>query len=84
MEDLDVVVSSENCSKLVLPKMLFKNLDLEQDSRVEAIINDDFITFKIYNSGCIFCKCEDDIQHFKGQRLCRKCSDELLAESNVL
>lgn len=78
MKSMGFVKRIDEVGRIVLPKELRKTFDLkESEDAVEILVDGDRIILKKYMPSCIFCKSNDNLIDFKGQKVCEKCIDFL-------
>ncbi len=78
MKHVGIVRTIDLAGRIVLPIEIRKELDLMQEgSKLEIIARGNEILLKKYAPSCIFCHEENDLIEFNGQKICRKCAEEI-------
>ena len=78
MKHIGIVRSIDPAGRIVLPIEIRKSLDIMgDDSKLEIIAKGNEIILKKYAPSCIFCHEEKDLVEFNGQKICRKCAEEI-------
>lgn len=77
MKPADCICKIDKLGRVLIPKNLRKNLDLQVDDALEVFTDDDAIILKKYRKRCIFCGSQEDIEVFKDKYICRACKEEL-------
>lgn len=63
--------------RVVIPKELRRQLNWNEDDRVEFFIENGSVTIKKYSPGCSCCKkVTSDLLEVDGVRLCKKCIEK--------
>lgn len=77
-----IVRQVDSLGRIVIPIELRRNLDIEEKrDSLEIYVEDDHIILKKYSPACTFCNNATEITQFKGKNICRKCLEELFANS---
>lgn len=78
MESLGIVRKIDETGRIVLPKDFRRRLGIEPNvDAVELFADGDQIIIKKYSQKCVFCSSSEDTFEFLGQRVCKKCSENL-------
>lgn len=77
MKSTGILKSVDELGRIVLPKKMRENLDIEIRDQVELFVEEDRIILKKYMPTCIFCGSEKDIVIFNGKRICGECLNSL-------
>ncbi len=78
MKHVGIVRNIDSAGRIVLPIEIRKELDLMgEDARLEIIAKGNEILLKKYAPSCIFCHEEEDLIEYNGQKICRKCAEEI-------
>lgn len=80
MKSLGIVRSIDTLGRLVIPKELRKTMDLPTGTPMEIYTEGQAIIFKKYQPACIFCGSLDDVQEFKGKKVCKRCVNEIVCK----
>ncbi len=62
--------------RIVLPKELRRELDIEHGNQLEMYLDGRQVVLQKYAPACVFCG-EDATQELKGRAVCAKCAAEL-------
>jgi len=85
MKSLGIVRKLDEVGRIVLPKELRRKFRIENsEDAVEIYTEDDKIILRKYQPSCIFCRNEDSLFVFAGQKVCRECADKLTAEATAM
>lgn len=76
MKNTGVVRKLDPLGRIVLPKELRDNLDLE-DAALEIFVDGEDIVLRKYEASCIFCGEASNVIEYKGKKICKKCLKEL-------
>lgn len=77
METIGVVRRIDKLGRIVLPKELRVQKDMDIGSDIEIYISNENIILKKYQPGCIFCGEIYDTIKFKGHLICSKCLESI-------
>jgi transcriptional pleiotropic regulator of transition state genes len=77
MKSTGILKSVDELGRIVLPKKMRENLDIEIRDQVELFVEGDRIILKKYMPTCIFCDSEQNIVIFNGKRVCGDCLKSL-------
>lgn len=67
----------DKLGRIVIPKRIRRIFELDQNSCLEMLIDDDKIIMKKYVPQCIFCGSTDELEEFKGKCVCKNCMNDL-------
>ena len=67
----------DQLGRVVVPKHIRSERDMNPGKDVELWLEDDSIVFERYYDNCIFCGSRVDINTFKGKHICGECQKEL-------
>ena len=73
MKSTGIVRKMDNLGRIVIPIELRRTLEIAERDSVEIYVEDDRIILKKYEPACIFCGDANDVIHYKGKNICRKC-----------
>lgn len=79
MKSTGIVRKVDELGRIVLPIELRRTLDIEERDPLEIHVEGDQIVLKKYAPSCIFCGTEEDLQLFRGKRICQGCIAALAA-----
>ncbi len=77
MKSKGILKSVDELGRIVLPKKMRENLDIDIRDQVELFVEGDRIILKKYMPTCIFCESEQNIMIFNGKRVCAECLKSL-------
>ena len=77
MKSTGIVRNIDELGRLVVPKEMRKNLDINCNDPVEFFAEGDKIIIKKYSPNCIFCGGHSDLTVFKEKKICAKCLHEI-------
>lgn len=77
MKSTGILKSVDELGRIVLPKKMRENLDIDIRDEVELFVEGDRIILQKYMPACIFCGAEQNIVFFNGKRLCMACLESL-------
>ena len=77
MKSTGILKSVDELGRIVLPKKMRENLDIDIRDKVEIFVEGDRIILQKYVPACIFCDSTEDIVVFNGKRLCTSCLESL-------
>ena len=78
MKHVGIVRSIDAAGRIVLPIEIRKELDrMGEDIKLEIIAKGNEILLKKHTPSCIFCHEENNLIEFNGQKICRKCAEEI-------
>ncbi len=71
----------DELGRIVIPKEMRREMDLQSNDPVEIFVEGDHILLSKYTPTCIFCQGTEDVEVFKGKKVCRACRQELAKEN---
>ena len=77
MKATGILRNIDELGRIVLPKELRRDLDINERDALEIFTEQDSIILKKYQPSCIFCENVDDVVLFHNKRVCRKCMDAM-------
>ena len=77
MKSTGILKSVDELGRIVLPKKMRENLDIDIRDQVELFVEGDRIILKKYMPTCIFCDSDEEIVIFNGKRVCGNCLKSL-------
>lgn len=77
MKSTGILKSVDELGRIVLPKKMRENLDIDIRDKVELFVEGERIILQKYVPTCIFCDSDHDIVIFNGKRLCMDCLENL-------
>ena len=79
MKTSGIVRRLDPLGRIVLPKSYRDNLDIAIKDDIEIFMDGTSIVVKKHEPRCVFCGETEEIREFKGKKMCRNCSAELVA-----
>ena len=73
MKSTGILKSVDELGRIVLPKKMRENLDIDIRDQVELFVEGDRIILKKYMPTCIFCDSSRGITTFRGKNVCANC-----------
>lgn len=77
MKSTGIVRRVDELGRIVLPVELRRTLEIEEKDALEIYIDGEQIILKKYEPSCTFCGSMDDIEFYKGKRVCKHCSKHI-------
>lgn len=78
MKATGIVRNVDPLGRIVIPKEIRNNFNLQINDPVEIFVNDDDeIVLKKYEPACIFCDGTEDIVVYNGKQICKHCVTRL-------
>ena len=80
MKSTGIVRKIDELGRLVLPMEIRQTMDIQTRDALEIFTENDRIILQKYRPACIFCGNADNVQYFKGKRICAACAESIKAE----
>lgn len=77
MKTTGMVRQIDDLGRVVIPKEIRRTNGWEEGDPLEIFTDYDTVILKKYQVGCVFCGGTDNVDDFKGKRVCGKCRREL-------
>ena len=77
MKATGIVRRVDQLGRIVLPKELRQNLNINKKDPMEIFVEEETVILKKYEPGCTLCSSVDDLISYKGKNICEGCLDEL-------
>ncbi len=77
MKATGIVRRVDQLGRIVLPKELRQNLNINKKDPMEIFVEDETVILKKYEPGCTLCSSVDDLISYKGKNICEDCVEEL-------
>lgn len=77
MKATGIVRKIDELGRIVIPKELRRTYNIDVKDPLEIFVQDNNIILRKYTPTCIFCGDGNEIQEFKGKRVCSSCIKEL-------
>ncbi|MBQ2604900.1 MAG: AbrB/MazE/SpoVT family DNA-binding domain-containing protein [Acutalibacteraceae bacterium] len=71
------VCKMDALGRILLPKKLRKEYQLQADDQIELFVDTDMIILKKYIPSCIFCSAKENVSEIKGRFICNDCIKEI-------
>ena len=79
MKSTGIVRNIDELGRLVIPKEMRIQMNIEKNVPVEFFVEDDKIIVKKFTDKCFICGGEEDLCNFKDKRICAECRRGLAA-----
>lgn len=80
MRPVGIVRKVDQLGRIVLPKSLRQNYELNEGEPVEILVKEDHIILEKFKPKCVFCFGTEKVQEFQERYICQSCVEELAAE----
>ncbi len=77
MKATGIVRRVDQLGRIVLPKELRQNLDINKKDPMEIFVDGETVILKKYEPGCTLCSNVEDLITYKGKNICEECLEEL-------
>ncbi len=67
----------DELGRVVIPKEIRNNLQIEVKDRLEILLDGDAIVLKKYDPSCMFCGASEQVEDVFGKNICRTCLEKL-------
>lgn len=71
------VCNVDKLGRIVIPALMRKAYDLEENNAVELIMEKGYILMRKYQPGCVFCGNVQHLSIYKGKLVCSNCIEDL-------
>ena len=71
------IVKFDNLGRIVIPKSIRDRLGYEDKTPVEVFADDNGVYIQKYQTECLYCGSEENVQVVNGKKFCKKCLDKL-------
>lgn len=82
MKSTGIVRRVDELGRIVLPIEIRRILDIEERDPLEISLEEDRIILRKLQPTCIFCGAEEDLQEYRGKRICRACLESINAQAD--
>lgn len=72
-----IVRKVDELGRIVIPKELRKNLEIDEKDPLEIYVDGDIIILKKYEPFCTFCGGSHNVFTFSGKNICQDCAKKL-------
>lgn len=77
MKATGIVRSVDILGRIVLPVELRRTMEITEKDSFEIYVDKDRIVLKKYEPSCIFCNSTENVNYYRGRRICNDCKDEI-------
>lgn len=82
MKSTGIVRRVDELGRIVLPIELRRTMDINERDSLEIFVDEDSVVLRKYEPACTFCGAsEDNMIHYGGKNVCRKCGKKLGMEA---
>jgi AbrB family transcriptional regulator, transcriptional pleiotropic regulator of transition state genes len=83
MKSIGIVRRLDELGRIVLPKELRRNLNINTTDGLEIFVDGNTVVLKKYEPSCIFCgEVKKDLIVTNGKRVCKECAKKLAEEAD--
>jgi transcriptional pleiotropic regulator of transition state genes len=82
MKPVNVVRNVDQLGRVVLPKRLRKQFDMNEGDPVEIFVQGDMIFMEKYRPKCVFCGSGENVAEYKAKNLCMTCMSDLALQKD--
>lgn len=79
MRAVGVVRKIDQLGRVVLPKGLRHEYEMNEGDSVEILVRGDHIILEKYRPRCVFCSSADQVGEYKKRFICKACINEVRA-----
>lgn len=80
MKSTGIVRKVDELGRIVLPVELRRTLDILERDELEIFVEGDTIMLRKYDPTCVFCASGENVVHYRGKVVCKKCIQQLGAQ----
>ncbi len=77
MRPAGLLCKIDKLGRIVIPKPLRREFDIDTGDTIEFFTEPDAIVLKKYAMRCVFCSGRDDLTEYRGKPICSSCLDKL-------
>lgn len=78
MNPVGIVRNIDQLGRIVLPKSLRTNFNMDVGTPIEILVKDDHIILERHTAKCVFCFSGKNVKEYKEKTICDNCMDELV------
>ncbi len=82
MKSTGIVRRVDELGRIVLPIEIRRILDIEERDPLEISLEEDRIILRKLQPTCVFCGAKEDLQEYRGKRICRACLESINAQAD--
>lgn len=79
MRAIGIVRKVDQLGRIVLPKSIRKNYEMDEGDPVEILVKDDHIILEKFKPKCSFCFSVDNVKEYNERYVCKTCVEEIAA-----
>ena len=72
-----IVRKVDELGRIVIPMELRRTMGIEVSDSMEIYVDGEKIILKQYNPACVFCGNADELEYFRGKKICVQCLNEM-------
>ena len=77
MKSTGIVRNIDELGRIVIPKSMRTRMEFNCGDPIEIFVDGNSIVLSKFAPHCIFCSGLDEIELFKGKKVCRRCIKEM-------
>lgn len=77
MRPIGIVRKVDQLGRIVLPKSLRQNYEMNEGEPVEILVKEDHIILEKFKPKCVFCFTPDNVKEYRERFICQTCVDEM-------
>ncbi len=81
MKSTGIVRKVDELGRVVIPIELRRTLDIAEKDALEIYVDRDQIILKKYEPACVFCGNAQNVEIFRGKRVCRNCIEAMQSKA---
>ena len=74
----------DELGRVLIPIELRRNLGIDERDSLEIFVENEKIILKKYEPACVFCGSADDVQNFRGKRVCKECATLMFNQTTAV
>ena len=75
MKSIGIIRNIDDLGRVVIPKEIRDSLGIEV--QVEIFVDGKCVVLKKHSTTCIFCGNDENIEEYKGEKICKECFNEI-------
>lgn len=79
MKSTGMIRRLDELGRVVIPKEIRKQLDIDEKDSLEIFVDKKNIILKKVEDTCVFCEKSKDLISYKGKLICKECLENILA-----
>jgi transcriptional pleiotropic regulator of transition state genes len=77
MKSTGIVRKVDELGRVVIPIELRRMLDIGEKDGLEIYVDGEKIILRKYEPACVFCGNADNVENFRGKKVCRNCIEAM-------